>query len=1700
MPNKFDTSEVFDVAYEFIDESVSEYVRNPTKNIPARKPGFSTGMTVPPSRSDGDSCGTVHDYDWNEYGTTVIDNKCWTTSNLKTSHFMDGTGIRLKTGAGEWYSDPPWGHRCVYDNNPVGGEIWNIHGYLYDGDVIAMSEGMVYGCPDTYEYINGWGCTWEGPSTPKNICPEGYRIPSDNDWEELTSYIDPESLPWIFWRVGADSSEIAGGPLKDTTYWNSPNTGATDEYGFAAMGSGIRTGYVGAEFMYFMDATVMWSSTQIRGYSEHHDEDDGEWTFPCPEGCPNHLDQWPEGAEDSIMCPGVGGYEGDTNCSEGDFAPGEINWLCWWYYEQTGDFWLLDATDWYGDHCWWFWDDFLRGIAYDHSRFFWTRYLTHSWAGFTRTMHHESYGASIRCVTDKPILQYISPTGSINEDQTTYMTLTSTGYIDGGVTYTASSTDPGLIAVSIDGDVLTATTGPDRFGVATLTITVTNTNGRTDSAQMVVTVQPVSDDPGCETEFIAYEDEPTALVFNTNTCSPAWGESFTFVSYTQPNVPESTLTGTLEENGGMLFYTPAENYSGADTFTYQVSTTPPEMTHNINAVINVIPVSDGITCQTVSIDIPEDYDPLNTDWAGGAYHIHPNCTTADPSEAIERWDIVGVGPSYGHLDYYTYQEDTPYADVVFGDVVEDPNVPDNWAFCGAPFHYCGTWDLNTLIELAHDDGIAEIDINVGQNNYWAVRFQGKGLVKQIHHWQVGNGGAFYFKIWEDDNGLPGPEIFSSIQTGMDDGWNIGYVEEPIYIDNQTFWVGIREFSSTRNFGMDTDSNSGNTYIRIGSDGDWVTGDIGNLLLRVLLDNERLGWFWTPHVDYIPDANYSGPDGFIYTATTVGGVVSNEANVQITVYPVADIPTINLPGTITFGEDQTLDVSFGPFVADVEDSDEELTLTVDDPEHIDVVINGLFVTFSTKVEDWHGTEELTFNIIDTDGGTASATVDIVVIGNEPDIYEVIAYSHDSAGTIYDAQNSWHDEAIENDFAGPGGIGLEIPENGSGYVNMRAKGEWADDDPDIFWTITASDNFSVAGFQSGYDELGIDGFFELIPKKNFNTFEFTPPPWSNYLALFPSANDGTLYEFDGTYVSALQLETGKGYWLNFPANITVDFTCPEQGPKDIPISLSAGWNLIGGLGDSTPLYVADIPDPDNIIVPGTLYGFEGTYQNSSYIHPGKGYWINASADGTIVLSDVEFGDTISENYAQGWNLVSNPCDSSSTLYQEPNKELITVTASIGDYTDTINFYVSVPYVSSAPEASYLGVYARGEELGNIWEPILFHLPGIDTQTYSDWLSNPVSGCGDTSLPYGLQTPTTVYDLCIYDPDPYENNPWWDEEQVMLTPALFTYMAIQVTGIDPVSAAKHAEHCGSLAPLYYRDAQGVNDDINPNGTRIYPSRPDLDHIPYFDQTVSDPNCTAAQCFSGLNCTDYTNIGLCPPPCEWNPPAGSNGGLECAGGNDWDYQCVMADGAEAGDLCGPANAYYCIPEYLNGEHCEGIDCSNCTGGGLGLWFSCDDAWSGSSGYESFEFRFYYKVVECMNWGGDLAGWGQPFCAESKVDENGNYISTWTCDSDEDNLDCSEDHVVSLIVHDVNAVVSDFDFEFPEGRFVAAQFYDTSIPGEGAAIMVEWDWDFGDGTTSCCNLPNPSHEYLTPGQYNVSLTATDSMGNVDTRVRQVIV
>ncbi len=159
----------------------------------------------------------VRDYDGNVYGVITIGTQKWMTENLKTTKYNDGTDIPLVTDGTAWSILTTPGY-CWYNNDQAA--YGNTYGALYN---------------------------WY-PVETGNLCPDGWHVPSDAEWTQLTDYLGGES--------------VAGGKLKETgtTHWNSPNTGATNESSFTALPGGQRS-YNGA----FLDIGYngyWWSSTE----------------------------------------------------------------------------------------------------------------------------------------------------------------------------------------------------------------------------------------------------------------------------------------------------------------------------------------------------------------------------------------------------------------------------------------------------------------------------------------------------------------------------------------------------------------------------------------------------------------------------------------------------------------------------------------------------------------------------------------------------------------------------------------------------------------------------------------------------------------------------------------------------------------------------------------------------------------------------------------------------------------------------------------------------------------------------------------------------------------------------------------------------------------------------------------------------------------------------------------------------------------------------------------------------------------------------------------------------------------------------------------------------------------------------------------------------------------------------------------------
>ena len=159
---------------------------------------------------------TVKDIDGNEYPVVKIGKQIWMTTNLKTTRYNDGTAIPLVTDGAAWavLSTPGY---CWYDND----ESFKIaYGALYNG--YAVSAGK--------------------------LCPDNWHVPGDEEWAALARYL------------GGDN--FAGEKLKaaGTSYWVSPNQGATNESGFTALPGGLR--YHDGIFRDFGFSGYWWSSTE----------------------------------------------------------------------------------------------------------------------------------------------------------------------------------------------------------------------------------------------------------------------------------------------------------------------------------------------------------------------------------------------------------------------------------------------------------------------------------------------------------------------------------------------------------------------------------------------------------------------------------------------------------------------------------------------------------------------------------------------------------------------------------------------------------------------------------------------------------------------------------------------------------------------------------------------------------------------------------------------------------------------------------------------------------------------------------------------------------------------------------------------------------------------------------------------------------------------------------------------------------------------------------------------------------------------------------------------------------------------------------------------------------------------------------------------------------------------------------------------
>ena len=172
------------------------------------------------------TCGTMTDSrDNTQYYTIKIGNQEWMAQNLKYA----GQGVSLGTTTSE--TEPYYYY--------VNGDESNTdeYGYLYNW-AAAM---------------NGENPTNENPSSVQGICPNGWHLPSDAEWTQLTDYLG---------GTGNAGVMLAGQPAAQGQYWQISDMTMLVNFGQSGFNALPAGSYVGTNYSSFGSSVSFWSATE----------------------------------------------------------------------------------------------------------------------------------------------------------------------------------------------------------------------------------------------------------------------------------------------------------------------------------------------------------------------------------------------------------------------------------------------------------------------------------------------------------------------------------------------------------------------------------------------------------------------------------------------------------------------------------------------------------------------------------------------------------------------------------------------------------------------------------------------------------------------------------------------------------------------------------------------------------------------------------------------------------------------------------------------------------------------------------------------------------------------------------------------------------------------------------------------------------------------------------------------------------------------------------------------------------------------------------------------------------------------------------------------------------------------------------------------------------------------------------------------
>jgi uncharacterized protein (TIGR02145 family) len=160
------------------------------------------------------SQGTVLDIDGNEYEIVKIGALWWMAENLKVTRYSNGDAIPSGLSADEW-EKADYGAYTIYPHGL-------IQGLSSDAEVVA-AYGKLY--------------NWFTVDDSRGICPEGWQVPREEDWDQLLLDVGGWPGSFGFPGTGGDALKSTRTDPDSHPRWPWGNLG-TNESGWSALPGG----------------------------------------------------------------------------------------------------------------------------------------------------------------------------------------------------------------------------------------------------------------------------------------------------------------------------------------------------------------------------------------------------------------------------------------------------------------------------------------------------------------------------------------------------------------------------------------------------------------------------------------------------------------------------------------------------------------------------------------------------------------------------------------------------------------------------------------------------------------------------------------------------------------------------------------------------------------------------------------------------------------------------------------------------------------------------------------------------------------------------------------------------------------------------------------------------------------------------------------------------------------------------------------------------------------------------------------------------------------------------------------------------------------------------------------------------------------------------------------------------------------------